>query len=70
MYGLRKAFRWWPHKFHQAILSFCFEMNVGDDCAYYMFSRIKEVHFCGLLCRCILLATNNVGMLHKQRDFY
>ena len=31
MYGLRKAFRWWPYKFHQVILSFCFEMNVGDD---------------------------------------
>ena len=33
-------------------------------------SLVEASTLCGLVCRCILLATNNVGMLHKQRDFY
>ena len=34
IYGLKQASRQWYYKFHQVITSFCFEMNVVDDCIF------------------------------------
>jgi len=50
------------------ILSFGFEMNVVDDCVYHKFSGGKYI-FLVLYGDDILLATNNIDMLHETKKF-
>lgn len=68
IYGLKQASRQWYHKFHQVILSFGFEMNLVDDCVYHKFSGSKYI-FLVLYVDDILLATNDIGMLHETKRF-
>ena len=64
IYGLKQASRQWYHKFHQAILSFGFEVNAVDDCVYHKFYGSKHIF---LYVDDILLATNDIGMLHETK---
>ena len=68
IYGLKQASRQWYHKFHQVVISFGFEVNAVDDCVYQKFSGSKFM-FLVLYVDDILLATNDIGMLHKTKKF-
>ena len=68
IYKLKQASRQWYYKFHQVIVSFGFEMNDVDDCVYHEFSGSKHI-FLVLYVDDILLATNDIGMLHKTKRF-
>ena len=68
IYGLKQAFRQWYYKFHQVIILFGFEMNVVDDCIYHKFSDSKYI-FLVLYVDHILLASNDIGLLHETKRF-
>ena len=68
IYGLKQASRQWYHKFHQVILSFGFETNAVDECVYHKFVGSKHI-FLVLYVDDILLATNDIGILHETKRF-
>ena len=68
IYGLKQASRQWYYKFHQVIVSFGFEMNAVDDCVYHKFSGSKHI-FLVLYVDDILLASNDIGLLHETKTF-
>ena len=68
IYGLKQASRQWYYKFHQVIISSGFEMNMVDDCIYHKFSRSKHIYLV-LYVDDIMLATNDIGMLHETKRF-
>mgnify|MGYP004607028067 CR=1 FL=1 len=68
IYELKQASRQWYHKFHQVIISFGFEMNAVDDCVYHKFSGSKYI-FLVLYVDDILLACNDIGLLHETKRF-
>nr|KYP56102.1 Retrovirus-related Pol polyprotein from transposon TNT 1-94 [Cajanus cajan] len=68
IYGLKQASRQWYHKFHQVISSYGFEANIVDDCVYHKFSGSKYI-FLVLYDDDILLASNNIGLLHETKRF-
>ena len=55
-------------KFHQVVILFGFEMNLADDCIYHKFSGSKYI-FLVLYVDDILLATNDIGLLHETKIF-
>jgi len=68
IHELKQTSRQWYHKFHQVIISFGFKMNLVYDCVYHKFSGSKHI-FLVLYVDDILLATNDIGMLHKTKRF-
>ena len=68
IYGLKRASRQWYYNFHQVIMSLSFEMNMVDDFIYHKFSGSKHVYLV-LYFDDILLATNDLGMLHETKRF-
>ena len=68
IYGLKQASHQWYSKFHQVIISSGFEMNMVDDCIYHKFSGSKHIYLV-LYVDDILLATNDIGMLHETKRF-
>ena len=68
IYGLKQASRQWYYKFHQVIISSGFEMNMVDDCIYHKFSGSKHIYLV-LYVDDILLAANDIGMLHETKRF-
>ena len=50
------------------IISFGFEINAVDNCVYHKFSGSKHI-FLVLYVDDILLATNDIGMLHETKRF-
>ena len=68
IYGLKQASRHWYYKFHQVIVSFGFEINMVDECVYHKFSGSKHI-FLVLYVDDILLATNDMGLLHETKRF-
>ena len=68
IYGLKQASRQWYHKFHQLVISFGFEINDVEDCVYHKFSGSKYI-FLVLYVDDILLATNDIGLLHETKRF-
>ena len=68
IYGLKQASRQWYYKFHQVIISSSFEMNMVDHCIYHKFSGSKNIYFV-LYVDDILLATNDISMLHETKRF-
>ena len=68
IYGLKQASRQWYYKFHQVIISSGFEMNMVYDCIYHKFSGSKHIYLV-LYVDDILLATNDIGMLHETKRF-
>ena len=65
---VKQASRQWYFKFHQIIASYGFETNIVDDCVYHKFSGSKHI-FLVLYVDDILLATNDIGMLHDTKRF-
>ena len=68
IYGLKQASRQWYFKFHEVIISFGFEMNAVEDCIYHKFSGSKHI-FLVLYVDDILLASNDIGLLHETKRF-
>ncbi|KAL6315384.1 hypothetical protein AAG906_000494 [Vitis piasezkii] len=68
IYGLKQASRQWYFKFHQIIVSYGFEANLMDECVYHKFSGSKYI-FLVLYVDDILLATNDIGILHDTKRF-
>ena len=68
IYGHKQASRQWYHKFHQVITSYGFEVNVVDVCVYHKFSGSKYI-FLILYVDDILLACNDIGLLHETKIF-
>lgn len=60
--------RQWYQKLHHVILSFDFEINVIDECAYHKFSGSKYI-FLVLYVDNLLLTTNDISMLHETKRF-
>ena len=68
IYRLKQASIQWYYKFHQVIVSFGFEINMVDECVYHKFSGNKHI-FLVLYVDDILLATNDIGLLHENKRF-
>ena len=68
IYGLKQASCQWYYKFHQVIVLFGFEKNMVDECVYHKFSGTKHI-FLVLYVDDILLAANDIGLLHKTKRF-
>lgn len=68
IYGLKQASRQWYFKFHQVLTSYGFETNVVDECVYHKFSGSKYI-FLVLYVDDILLATNDINLLHDTKRF-
>ncbi|CAM9000467.1 unnamed protein product [Rhodiola kirilowii] len=68
IYGLKQASRRWYFKFYQVIISYGFEANLMDDCVYHKFCGCKFI-FLVLYVDDILLATNDVMLLHDNKKF-
>ena len=68
MCELKQASCQWYYKLHQVIVSFGFEMNIVDDYVYCKFSGSKHI-FLVFYVDDILLATNDIGMLHETNTF-
>ncbi|KAL9263015.1 Retrovirus-related Pol polyprotein from transposon TNT 1-94-like protein [Drosera capensis] len=69
IYGLKQASRQWYHKFHNVITAFGFEPNIADDCIYHKFNGSKHI-FLILYVDDILLASNDIGLLHETKRFF
>ncbi|CAM8903118.1 unnamed protein product [Rhodiola kirilowii] len=68
IYGLKQASRQWYFKFYQVIISYGFEANLMDECVYHKFCGSKFI-FLVLYVDDILLATNDVMLLHDTKKF-
>ena len=66
IYDLKQASCQQYHKFYQVITPFGFEKNAVDECIYHKFSGNKFV-FLVLYVNDILLASNDIGLLHKTK---
>ena len=68
IYGLKQASRQWYRKFDKVISSYGFKENTVDQCIYLKFSGSKFVILV-LYVDDILLASNDVGLLHDTKRF-
>ena len=68
IYGLKQASGEWYHKFHQAITSNSFKVNLVEDCVYHKFSGRKFI-FLILYVDDILLASSDISLLHETKKF-
>ena len=68
IYGLKQASRQWYLKFNDTITSFGFQENTVDRCIYMKVSGSKFI-FLVLYVDDILLATNDLGLLHQTKKY-
>ena len=68
IYGLKQASRQWYLKFHNVISSFGFVENIVDQCIYLKVSGSKFIILV-LYVDDILLASNDLGLLHEAKQF-
>ncbi|CAL1361871.1 unnamed protein product [Linum trigynum] len=68
IYGLKQASRQWYIKFNDTITSFGFRENIVDRCIYLKISGSKFIILV-LYVDDILLATNDLGLLHQTKEF-
>jgi len=68
IYGLKQASHQWYLKFNDIVVSFGFNENTVDWCIYLKVSESKVI-FLILYIDDILLATNNLGLLHETKKF-
>ena len=68
IYGLKQASHQWYLKFHDVIFSFSFMENVIDQCIYHKVNKSKII-FLALYMDDILLASNDLGLLHEVKQF-
>ena len=66
--GLKQAFRQWYIKFNTIIISFGFKENTIDRCIYQKISGSKFI-FLVLYIDDILLAANDLGIMHETKEF-
>ena len=68
IYGLKQASRQWYIKFHNTITTFGFQENKFDECVYL---KVRGSKFILLMLYVddILLATNNLALLHETKSF-
>jgi len=68
IYGLKQASRQWYLKFNDTITSFGFTENIVDRCIYL---KVSESRFIILILYVddILLAANDLGLLHETKKF-
>lgn len=68
IFCLKQASHQWYQKFDQVIISFDFKQNTIDQCIYH---NIRESKFIlrVLYVDDILLASNDIGLLHKTKRF-
>ena len=69
IYGLKQASRQWYLKFNDIITSFGFKENIVDRCIYLKVSGSKFI-FLVLYVKNILLAANDLGLLHQTKKFF
>jgi hypothetical protein len=67
IYGLKQASRQWYIKFHKIITSFGFIENIVDQYIYLKVSGSKVI-FLVLYVDDILLASNDLGLLHETKQ--
>ena len=68
IYSLKQTSRQWYLKFNDTIVSFRFMENTVDRCIYMKVSGSKVI-FLTLYVDDILLATNDLGLLHQTKEF-
>ncbi|XP_057975374.1 uncharacterized protein LOC131162792 [Malania oleifera] len=68
IYGLKQASQQWYLKFNNTIGSFGFKENTVDRCIYLKISGSKFI-FLILYVDDILLATNDLGLLHNTKEY-
>ena len=68
IYGLKQASRQWYIKFNDTITSFNFEEKLVDRCIYRKVNGSKII-FIVLYVDDILLATNDLGLLHNTKEY-
>jgi len=68
IYGLKQASRQWYIKFNTIITSFGFKENTVDHCIYQKISGSKFIYLV-LYVDDILLAANNLSLLHETKKF-
>ena len=68
IYGLKQASRQWHLKFNDIIVFFGFKKNIVDRCIYLKVN-VSKVIFLILYIDDILLATNDLGLLHETKKF-
>jgi len=68
IYGLKQASQQWYLKLFQIIFTFGFKENIVDQCIYLKVSGSKVI-FLVLYVDDILLATNDLGLLHDTKEF-
>ena len=68
IYDLKQASQQWHLRFHEVISSFGFEENVMDNCIYHKVNGSK-ICYLVLYMDDILMATNDLGTLHKVKQF-
>ena len=68
IYGLKQTSRQWYLKFHEVLTKFDFKDNVGDQCVYLKISG-SNICIIVLYVDDILLASNNLEMIHETKQF-
>ena len=68
IYGLKQASRQWYLKFHEILITFGFKENLVDQCIYLKISGSK-ICIIVLYVDDMLLASNNMGMIHETKQF-
>jgi Reverse transcriptase (RNA-dependent DNA polymerase) len=68
IYGLKQASQQWYIKFNTIITSFIFKKNTVDHCIYQKISGSKFIYLV-LYVDDILLAVNNLSLLHETKKF-
>jgi len=68
IYGLKQVSCQWHLKFNDSIVSFGFKENTVGRCIYLKVNRSKVI-FLILYVDDILLATNDLGLLHETKKF-
>lgn len=69
IYGLKQASCQWYHKFYQIVISFGFEINIIEY--YYIYHKFSGSRYVFLVLYVddILLAANDMEILHKIKKF-
>ena len=68
IYGLKQGSQQWYLKINDIITSFGFKENTIDRCIYLKVNGSKFIFFI-LYVDDILLATNDIGLLHETKKF-
>ena len=68
IYGLKQSSRQWYIKFHNAIISFGFQMIEEDHCVYLKRSK-KSFVILSLYVNDVLIAGNDMSLINAARDW-